>query len=73
MTNSELVQLAKDLRAAGVMRMKHGDIELYFLPPEPPKLSHLSEQLRELPLADREELMKQTKRDLDEDLYGATI
>lgn len=72
MTNSELVQLARDLRAAGVMRMKHGDIELDFLPPEAPKLTQLAAAMGELPLNERQDLIEQAKKDLDADLYGAS-
>ena len=67
-----IVYLAEKLRAAGCVRCKWGDIELEMLNPEKPGLGALKDQVADLPIDQREEILKDVKRQLDEDLYGAT-
>ncbi len=71
-TPEQLVALARALRAEGCVRMKWGDVELDLLNPEKPGLGALKEQMADLPIDQREEILRDVKKQLDEDLYGAT-
>ncbi len=68
----QLVTLARALRAEGVVVCKWGDIELQMLNPDKPGLGALKEQMADLPIDQREEILRDVKKQLDEDLYGAT-
>ena len=67
----ELVALARHLREVGCLRCKWGDIELEMLNPEKPGLGSLKDQVADLPIDQREEILADVKRQLDQDLYGA--
>lgn len=67
-----IVYLAERLRAAGCVRCKCGDLELDLLNPDKPGLGALKDQVADLPIEQREEIIKDVKRQLDQDLYGAT-
>ncbi len=71
-TPEQLVALARALRAEGCVRMKWDGVELELLGPEKPGLSALKEQVGDLPIEQREEILRDVKRQLDEDLFGAT-
>ena len=74
MQASELIELTKAMREAGAENFSiDGDrVMVQLRPPEPPRLSHLREQFGEMPVGEREEFLKEEKRRLEEDLYGAS-
>lgn len=67
----ELIALARALRAEGVLVCKWGDLELHLLNPEKPGLGALKDQVADLPVDQREEILESVKRQLEADLYGA--
>lgn len=68
----QLVALARALRAEGVVVCKWGDLELHMLNPDKPGLGALKDQVADLPVDQREEILADVKRQLDADLYGAS-
>lgn len=71
MDQSEAVAFAKAMRDAGVEQFEFDGLKCVLRAPEPPRLTALAEQLGELPLEERERLLKEGKRQLEADLYGA--
>ncbi len=71
-TPEQLVALARALRAEGVVVCRWGDIELQMLNPDKPGLGALKEQVADLPIDQREEIINDVKRSLEADLFGAT-
>lgn len=69
------VEMAKAMRAAGVQKFsfdgQHLSCELS--PPDPKPLTEIVERISELSPQHRKELLDEAKKDLDRDLYGASL
>jgi hypothetical protein len=72
MTATEAVELARQMRDAGVEWFEFEGFKCNLRQPDPPPLTSVLETMRERPIEERDALLKQLKKDRDADLFGAT-
>lgn len=74
MTGSEAVELAKQMRAAGVQRfvLTTERFSAVLMPPAPTPVRDISERIAELTEQERKELLTEAQKEYEADLYGAS-
>ncbi len=75
MTNDEAVALAGRMRAAGVTKFRvcGDELECELSPPDPKPMEEIIERIGEMQPEQRKKLLDEAKKDLDRDIYGASI
>lgn len=73
MTGAEAVELAKQMRAAGVQRfvLTTDRFSAVLSPPPPEPVRDVADRIAELTGDERRELLTRAQKEYEEDLYGA--
>lgn len=75
LTGSEALELARQMREAGVQRfvLTADRFSAVLLPPPPRKVDDVREQIAEMNPKQRRELLDEARKEYEDDLFGAAL